>query len=267
MPDVLLEHPRDGVAVVTLNRPESLNALTHGFLLELGDTLAGLAADGATRAVVLTGAGRGFCSGHGFDELGDIGADAASPQEQLANQRAYSNLTLQINELAIPVIAAVNGPAAGGGLAIALAADTRICSTSSRFNAAFVRLGISGCDVGVSYLLPRIIGPTLAFEMMLTGRLIDAHEALGASLVLEVVPDGEVVEAALRIAEGVRANSPFAVQMTKSAMWRGLDAPSLRHAIELEDRTQVLCLQTGDARAAIPAVREKRVVDWAANSN
>lgn len=187
----------------------------------------------------------------------------ASVEAQLANQQAYSELITQINELPQPVIAAVNGSAAGGGFAIALAADTRVCSTSARFNAAFVRVGISGCDVGVSYLLPRIVGPTLAFEMMLTGRLIDADEARQAGLVLRVVPDGEVVGAALEIAERMIANSPLAVRLTKRTMWTNLDAPSLRHAIELEDRTQVLCLQTGDIREALPAVREKRTVRWA----
>src|SRR3954452_17273089 len=114
-----------------------------------------------------------------------------------------------------PVIAAVNGPAAGGGLALALAADTRVCSESARFNAAFVRLGISGCDMGVSYLLPRIVGPTVAFEMMLTGRLIDAPEAVRVGLVLDVVPDGSVVAAAIEIASRIVANAPLAVRMTK----------------------------------------------------
>jgi enoyl-CoA hydratase len=156
------------------------------------------------------------------------------------------------------VIAAVNGPAAGGGLALALAADTRVCSESARFNAAFVRLGISGCDVGVSYLLPRTVGPTVAFEMMLTGRLIDATEARRVGLVLDVVPDGTVVDAALEIAKRILANSPFAVRMTKQVMWTNLDAADLDAAIQLENRTQILCAHTKDHHEAVAAFVERR---------
>jgi enoyl-CoA hydratase len=143
-------------------------------------------------------------------------------------------------------------------MAMALAADTRICSTTARFNAAFVRLGISGCDVGVSYLLPRIVGPTLAFEMMLTGRLIDADEALRSGMVLRVVPDDELMPAALEIATAIAANSRIGIEMTKQVMWSNLDAPDLRSAIVTEDRTQVLCLTTPEARAAIPAMLASR---------
>jgi enoyl-CoA hydratase len=251
------EWARPGVALVTLNRPESLNSMTRGLVDDLSAVLAEIERDSAAGAVVLTGAGRGFSSGH---DLGDLGGEAhdADIDALMDNQQAFSGLISQIRELRVPVIAAVNGPAAGGGLAMALAADTRVCSASARFNSAFIRIGISGCDVGVSYLLPRIVGPTLAFEMMLTGRLIDADEALHSGLVLRVLPDGEVVDAALEIAEAIVANSAFGVQMTKQLMWAHLDAPSLRHAILAEDRTQTLCLLTEDAREAIPAMLEAR---------
>ena len=252
-----------GISVVTLNRPDSLNAITPTMVDRLRAVFDEFAHDGVTRVVILTGAGRGFCSGHGLDDLlHDVGT-ASSPQSQLASQRAFSRLITQLNEFPLPLIAAVNGPAAGAGLALALAADTRVCSKSARFNAAFIRVGISGCDVGVSYLLPRIVGPTLAFEMMLTGRLIDADEALASRLVLRVVEDEAVISAAVEVARAILANSPFAVSMTKRAMWHGLDAPSLRYAMELEDRTQVLCLQTGDTLRAVPALFDKSQVDWA----
>jgi len=143
-------------------------------------------------------------------------------------------------------------------IAVACWASTALAEAASRSNAAFVRLGISGGDVGTSYLLPRIVGPTLAFEMMLTGRLIDADEALRSGMVLRVVPDGEVLAAAVEIAEAIVANSRFGVQMTKQLMWSNLDAPDLRSAILAEDRTQVLCLTTPEARAAIPAMLESR---------
>ncbi len=260
---VRVERIHDEVAVVTLDDPKTLNALGDELVAELREALRTLAADAAVRVVVLTGAGRGFCSGHAYDGLEQVGHRDASVQARLANQNAYSDLVLQINELPQIVIAAVNGPAAGGGLAIALAADLRLCSESARFNAAFIRVGVSGCDVGTSYLLPRIVGPTLAFEMMLTGRLIDAEEALRAGLVLDVVPDPELVATALRLADAVVANGRFAVAMTKRAMWAALDAASLRHAMLLEDRTQVMCLQSGEIEQAVAASRSRvRPADW-----
>ena len=257
---VLVERVRPEVALVTLNRPETLNSMSLGLVRELHAELDALAEDDSCRVVILTGAGRGFCSGHELAEMqdgtgtGDLGTVRAGMQVQ----QAFAALTARVNSMPQPVIAAVNGPAAGGGFALALAADTRVCSESARFNSAFVRIGLSGCDVGVSYLLPRIVSPTLAFEMMLTGRLIDAEEALRAGLVLRIVPDGQVVDAALEIAERICANTPFGVWMTKEVMWTNLDAPSLQAAIDLENRTQILCVQTEDMREAIGAFVEKR---------
>ncbi|MDX6623425.1 MAG: hypothetical protein QOE75_1357 [Solirubrobacterales bacterium] len=257
MSEVELSWERDEIAVVTLNRPQSLNSMNRALVAGLGAILTELEAEGRARVVVVTGAGRGFSSGHDLSEL-ESEAAAADLDDLMVNQQAFSDLIIRIKELRVPVVAAVNGPAAGGGLAIALAADTRVCDDAARFNAAFVRLGISGCDVGVSYLLPRIVGPTLAFEMMLTGRLIDAEEALHSGLVLRVVPEGEVLAAALEIADAILANSRFGVQMTKEVMWSNLDAPDLRSAIITEDRTQAMCLMGEDARRAIPAMLASR---------
>jgi enoyl-CoA hydratase/carnithine racemase len=254
MSTVLVERVEPEVALVTLNRPESLNAMTMELVEDLHQVCDDLAADSACRAVVLTGAGRGFCSGH---DLSDMHEPMTIP-EGMKVQQAFAGLTMRVNSLPQPVIAAVNGPAAGGGLALALAADTRVCSESARFNAAFVRIGLSGCDVGVSYLLPRIVGPTAGFEMMLSGRLVEAEEAKRIGLVLEVVADGEVVAAALEMAHGILRNSPFGVAMTKQVMWANLDAPSLQAAIELENRTQILCSRTHDFPEALASFREKR---------
>jgi enoyl-CoA hydratase len=264
MPDepILLTRPRPQVALITFNEPKTLNAMSPDMVSQLRSTLTDVDADPTIRVVILTGAGRGFCSGHGLNELGKANERTDPVRMSLANQRGFSQLIIKINELRAPVIAAVNGPAAGAGLAMALAADTRVCSESARFGAAFIRVGISGCDVGVSYLLPRLVGPTLAFEMMLTGRLADADEALRTGLVLRVVPDGEVVDAALTIADQILGNSPFSVELTKRGMWQALGAPSLRHVIETEDRTQVLCMQVGDSPRAIAALRAKETVDW-----
>ncbi len=254
MPHVLVERNADGVALVTLNRPETLNAMNLELVAELHAVLDVVGSDDDCRAVVITGAGRGFCSGHDLSEM----QGGFTVPEGTHVQEAFAGIVQAVHAVPQPVIAAVNGPAAGGGLAIALAADTRVCSESANFNAAFVRLGISGCDVGVSYLLPRVVSPTLAFEMMLSGRLIDAAEAARSGLVLRVVPDGEVVDEAVRVANGILRNSPFAVRMTKKAMWANLDAPSLESAIELENRTQILCTQTRDFHEALSAFVERR---------
>ncbi len=164
----------------------------------------------------------------------------------------------QLRALPQPVIAAVNGAAAGGGLALALASDIRIASASARFNVAFVRLGISGCDIGVSWMLPRLIGASRAWELMLTGRIIDAAEADRIGLVLRVVPDDELLDAALETARPIVANSPWGIRMTKEVMWSQLEVPSLQAGIDLENRTQVLSSMTGDMREAVAAFLEKR---------
>jgi len=261
VPTVLTEELERGIALVTLNRPDKLNSMTLELVAELGDSLETLSDDRSVRAVILTGAGRGFCSGHDLSEMAEGGDDdehLATVRGGLGVQRAFSDLTVKVRRVPKPVIAAVNGAAAGGGLALALACDTRVCSESARFNAAFVRLGISGADVGVSYLLPRIVGPTVGFEMMLSGRILDAEEARRVGLVLDVVPDGKVVDAALGIARNIVRNSPLGVDMTKEVMWANLDAPSLEAAIELENRTQILCAQTKDFTEALHAFIEKR---------
>lgn len=246
----------EGIALITFNRPASLNAMNAAFVEQLSATLARVADDASTQVVIITGAGRGFCSGHDLHEM-KAAAQARAMKDSYRSQESYARLVVQLNELPQPVVAAVNGPAAGGGLALALAADTRVCSESARFNAAFVRLGISGCDVGVSYLLPRIVGPTVAFEMMLTGRLVDAAEAERCGLVLRAVPDGNVLDEALKIAIAIRTNSAFAVRMTKQVMWTNLDAASLRAAIELENRTQMVCITTADHDRAVTTFLER----------
>jgi len=251
---VVSERIDGAIALLTLNRPASLNAMTLELVRDLDAALAALAADASCRVAVLTGAGRGFCSGHDLGEL----RDAGGVEPMIAEQELFASLVTRMRSLPQPIIAAVNGPAAGGGLALALAADTRVCSASARFNAAFVRIGLSGCDMGVSWLLPRLVGPTLAFEMMLTGRLIDADEALARGLVLRVLPDGEVVGAALEIARAVCANTPLGVRLTKQTMWANLEAPNLENAVALENRTQELCVQSDGFRQAVTAFMERR---------
>jgi enoyl-CoA hydratase len=257
---VLVDRPAEGVALLTLNRPERLNAFSYDLFLAFEETLLAVAAEPGCRAIVITGAGRGFCAGL------DLGSGFAPPEQEAAGpvvggtaaQERVARVLTAPRRVKVPVIAAINGPAAGGGLALALACDVRIAAASARCNVAFVRVGISGCDCGVSYLLPRAVGTSVAFEMMLTGRPVDAAEALRIGLVGEVVPDGEVVDAALATAALIAGNSPYGVEMTKEVMWASLDAGSLADAVAMENRTQVLCTLTDDMREALDAFVERR---------
>lgn len=251
-----VEEIEPDIVLVTFAMPERLNSMTVAFARELVDVFDALAEAPEARVVILTGEGRGFSSGHDLEDLGD--GEGRAGDDWYAEMEVFSRVVARIDGLPQPVIAAVNGPAIGGGLAMALACDTRVCSESARFSAAFVRLGFSGCDMGVSYFLPRTVGSTLAFEMMLTGRIVDAAEAREANLVLRVVPEGEVVEAAVAVARQVSANAPFGVKLTKRVMRTNLDAASLGAAIELENLTQSLCAGTSGHHEALAAFLEKR---------
>ncbi len=260
MPTLLVDQPEQGVTRITLNRPEKLNAMNAELIGELHETLAGIGADASCRVVLLTGAGRGFCAGLDLGGYGNApGSEGLGRVEAgFATQTHIAALVPRLRSLPQPVIAAVNGPAAGGGLALALASDVRIASTSARFNVAFVRLGLSGCDIGVSWLLPRLVGASRAWELMLTGRIIEAEEADRIGLVLRVVPDDALLGAALETAGRIAANAPWGVRMTKEVMWSQLEVGSLQAGIDLENRTQVLSSMTGDMQEALAAFLEKR---------
>jgi enoyl-CoA hydratase len=173
-------------------------------------------------------------------------------------QQHIAGLIPKLRSLRQPVIAAVNGAASGGGFALVLGSDIRIAAQSARFNAAFVRIGLSACDIGTSWLLPRLVGAGRAHDLMLTGRIIDADEAARIGLVLNVVPDGEVIDAALAKADEIMRNSPFGIAMTKEVMWSNLEIPGLQAAIDLENRTQIMTSFSEDHREAITAFLEKR---------
>jgi enoyl-CoA hydratase len=173
-------------------------------------------------------------------------------------QQHIASLVPKLRGLRQPVIAAVNGAAAGGGFALALASDVRVAAASAKFNVAFVRIGLSGCDIGVSWLLPRLIGASKAFELLLTGRFVQADEAERIGLVSKVVGDGEVLDAALGLADLIVANSPFGVWMTKEVMWSQLEVPSLTAGIDLENRTQIVATFTEDHPEALRSFLERR---------
>ncbi len=264
MTSLTLDHPDDGITVVTLDRPAKLNAMNVELITELHDALDGIARDRACRAVILTGAGRGFCAGLDLGGYGIApgGEDVGPVQTSMATQKHIAALVPKLRALPQPVIAAVNGPAAGGGLALALASDIRIAATTARFNVAFVRIGLSGCDIGVSWLLPRLIGASRAWELMLTGRIIDAARAAEIGLVSTVVDDATLLDTAMTIAGEIRANSPWGVAQTKEVMWSQLEIPSLQAGIDLENRTQILAGQTADMAEAMRAFLAKRTPEF-----
>lgn len=251
---------RDEVAILTLNRPERLNALTWELMAALHERLDEIRADQSIRLLVVTGAGRGFCSGLDIMRGDPLGGDD-SILTVLERQELVANLAIKLRKLPIPVIAAVNGPATGAGFALALAADIRICSEAAVFSAAFVRIGISACDVGVSYMLPRIIGQGVASEIMLTGNLVGSEQAKQIGLVSRVA-EADVVEAALEFGKDITRNSPFGVRMTKEVLAFSVDSPSIEAAVEMENRTQVLATRTEDMPEAVAAFMEKREPDF-----
>jgi enoyl-CoA hydratase len=251
-----------GVHLLELNRPDRLNAISDTLLDDLHDELRALAADRSARVVVLTGRGRGFCAGLDLKEWGQGTPEERTAAVRMRHQQALAALMTGLRELPQPVVAAVNGPAAGGGLALALASDVRIAGESAKFGDAFVRIGLSGCDVGVSWLLPRLIGSSRAFELMLTGRVIDAAEADRIGLVSRVVPDADLLDTALGVAREIVANSPFGVRMTKAVMWSQLEIPSMAAGIALENSTQIMTTFTADQPEAVRAFRERRTPDF-----
>ena len=271
-----VERLDDGaIVVVAINRPHRRNALDAQTLAELHRLLDTLNGDPAARVVVLTGAASAFCSGADIKAQPDDLIDAAAtPQTALlaaATSRVAITFSAQelmasafekIHRLRQPVIAAVNGVALGGGLALALACDIRYAAPQATFGAVFIRHGVSACDMGTSYHLPRLIGASRAAELMLTGRIFDATEAAAIGLVLGVVEGDELLDTAVAKAREIARNSPLAVWMTKETMWQTVDAPSLRHALDIENRTQVMCTATGDLAQSFAAFREDGTPQW-----
>jgi enoyl-CoA hydratase len=265
MPDnVLIDQPAEGVTRITLNRPDKLNALTNELVSEVHTALDSVHADQSCRAVILTGAGRGFCAGADLNGMGVVpgNEDVGLPQKTLATQQHISEVTHHIRAVRQPVIAAINGAAAGGGLAWACACDIRYCSESAKFTTAFIKLGISGCDMGISWTLPRLIGVSRAWELILTARIFDSAEADRLGLVSRVVPDDALMDTCLNVADEIASNSPFGVWMTKEVLWSNLEISSYRAATDLENRTQIMTSMTEDSRAATQNVLSRARVDW-----
>jgi len=245
-----VQTPHAGVMVLQLNRPDRLNAINDVMVGELKEALAALATDTSVNAVVITGAGRGFCSGIDMRDFGPDLPEAAAPAiDRLRFQERMAALPQAVRDIPQPVIAAVNGPCVGAGLALCLGADIRICSTAATFGNAAILLGLSGAEMGMSYFLPRIVGASVAADWTLTGRIVSAEEADRRGLVSELVEPALLSERALEIAARISELAPLGVQLTKRALQVNTDAPGLQAAIELENRNQVLSHATEEAAA------------------
>jgi enoyl-CoA hydratase len=259
-PLVLVDRPQPHTAVVTLNRPERLNAMSIDLVIELYDALDAVAADNDTWVVVLTGAGRAFSSGLDLKDYGVIPNIDGLQVGRIAQRsmRYYSRLVPAIRRLPQPVIAAVNGPAYGGGMCLTLAAELRIASDDAVFNATGIVNGLTSTEMAASWLLPRLIGAAHANDILLTGRRVDAAEALRMGLVSRVVAPDDLLSEALAIAARMAEFSPYGLAMTKDIIWVNLENPSLEAAIEIEDRNQLMLGFTENLPEAIRSFDEKR---------
>ena len=258
---VLVEHPRPHVALVTLNRPERMNSMAFDVMVPLKEVLENLSYDNAVRVVVLTGAGKGFSSGADHKSAGSVPhvQGLTRPTYALRSMQILDDVILALRRLHQPVIAAVNGAAIGGGLCLALAADIRVASHGAYFRAAGINNGLTASELGLSYLLPRAIGSSRAFEIMLTGRDIDAEEAERIGLVSRQVPDDRLLETCNDMAERIAAFSRPGVELTKRTLWSGLDAASLEGHMQAEGLGQLFVrLLTGNFEEAVAARAEKR---------
>jgi enoyl-CoA hydratase len=257
---VEIEPVGEAVRVVRLNRPERLNALSIDLAVELDDVLAAVGADNLARVVVLTGTGDAFCSGLDLKDYGIIPNIDHLSVHRIASRsmRVYSQLTKRLRSIPQPVVAAVNGPAFGGGMCLALGADLRIAADTAVFNATGIVNGLSSAEMGAGWLLPRLIGAANANDLLLTGRRIDAAEALRMGLVSRVVPDGGVVDEALAMAEVMAGYSHHGLEATKATLWTELEISSLDAAIEYEDRNQLMAGFTDNLPEAIRAFDQGR---------
>jgi enoyl-CoA hydratase len=257
---VLVDHPRPEVAVVTMNRPERLNAMSIELVGELYDALSAAGDDNTCRVIVLTGAGRAFSSGLDLKDYGVVPNIDGLQVGQIAQRsmRVYSRLVPLIRHLPQPVIAAVNGAAFGGGMCLTLACELRIASSSAVFNATGIVNGLTSTEMAASYLLPRLIGAAHSNDLLLTGRRIDAEEAFRMGLVSRVADDGAVLDEALSMASRICEFSAYGVAMTKDILWVNLETTSLESAIEIEDRNQLMLGFTENLPEAIRAFDEGR---------
>ena len=249
---------RGEVDWLTLNRPDELNSINLKMVEELNDYFGRLYHDGSVRIVVMKGAGRAFCAGLDIKERSDGREDVVPFGGGFGFQGYLADVYIKMRRCPQAIIAAVHGPACGGGFAFALAADIRIAGETARMNAAFIRLGLSSCDMGVSYFLPRLVGASVAAELMMTGDFIHAPRALATGLVSRMVPDAELDAMAQSFVDRMLLTSPIGLRMTKEGLAMAIDASSLEAAMAIENRNQLMCARTEDFAEGMKAFMEKR---------
>jgi enoyl-CoA hydratase/carnithine racemase len=245
------------VEVVTLNRPHALNALSVELVGELSDYLHGLNRRPACRVVLLRGAGRAFCAGLDIKKHADPTNESAMPRTWRV-QTALGEVIRAMRSVPQPFIGLGHGAACGGGFSLLLACDVRYGAPSLRMNAAYIKIGLGGADIGSSYFLPRLVGASLAAELLLTGRFIHADRALALGLLSAVEPEEQLLATGLALADEMLSNSPYGLALTKQALNLNIDAPSIEAAFALEDRQQVMLSSTEDHHEAMTAFIEKR---------
>lgn len=264
--DILQYETKGPIGYLTLNRPERLNALNHDMVRELRKFWDDRHRDYETRVIIITGAGRGFCAGLDLKAAGEQGPwkpGVGPVQDGYTFQSDLADVVIKMRRAAQPVIAAVNGAAAGGGLALAIASDVRIGTEAARFACSFVNLGLSGCDIGSSYHLPKIIGASHAADMIYSGRIVDAREAEKMGLVNQVVEPDELLPTATRIAEEwIRRSSPMGLRLSKEVLNETITGISMENALKLENRNQILSGRAQDSAEARSAWAEKRDPVW-----
>lgn len=242
---------------VTLNRPEVLNAISLQMVHELSEYFGKLFHDRETRVVVLRGAGKAFCAGLDIKER-------AENREQIPFSGGFSfqgylaDVYIRMRRCPQPIVSLVHGAACGGGFSFVLASDIRIAGESAKMNAAYIKLGLSACDMGCSYFLPRLVGTSVASELMLTGRFIHAPRALATGLVSEVVPDDQLEAVGQTYVDDLLAASPMGLRMTKEGLNLAIDAPSLEAAMAIENRNQLMASASPNFREGMQAFLEKR---------
>src|SRR5260221_8037356 len=257
-PNTITLETHGAIEILTLNRPDQLNAVTPDMIAELTDYFSALHDRPTVRVVILRGNGPEFSAG------AELGSDAFAapgkgrPQRQLKMQQNYSGVIRLMRSCPQPIIGLVHGAACGAGFSFLLACDVRFAAPDARMNAAYIRIGVGGCDMGSGYLLPRLVGLSVTSELLLTGRFLNAERAKAVGLVSDVVPVERLLETGLDFAGEMTRASPMGLRLTKQTLNALIDAPSLDTALTMEDRQQVILLETSDHQEAVAAFREKR---------
>ena len=260
MSTVEISQIEENITSIRLNRPEKLNAMNAQLMKELFEAFGEVGRDNHCRVVILTGSGRGFCSGLDLDDSGliDNVENLTIPRMSIRAVQHFSRVVPAMRVMPQPIICAINGIAYGGGFCLTLGADIRIASSAARFNSTGIVNGLTSTELGVSWILPRLIGASRANEIMLTGRVMEAPEALQIGLVSELCDNDQLLEKSLTVARRIRALSPLGVEMTKRLCWDNLEVSGLEAAIHYEDRNQLLLGYTTNLDEAKRARREKR---------